>query len=191
MKKLFFILVFILNTIFAYSQTKHLEFMGVPITGTSSSLAMKMQTKGFTKSGNLQSSTIMIGEFAERKASLLIKSSQNTQTVYSVSVSFLLNSTLETMKDEYLNFKRLLIKKYGNPSESVEKFNIPNRGMIFDDFIKNGGNCTTYSCFNTPTGKIKIDLYGYKDLSLRITYVDKNNEKKAEKEADSKILEDL
>ncbi|WP_139317670.1 hypothetical protein [Parabacteroides timonensis] len=185
MKLLLFIILSFFNAVDSYSQ-EHLKFMNIPITGNIAFFVYKL--KGFECVVFSSNSPICIlkGKFAGRDATVNISSSNVSLTVYEVSVGFREDKSLEAMKEDYLYFKKMLIKKYGNPYKSMEKFTF-QKINIFKEKIP----CTTFSFFKTSSGRIELKLQsGLKSSpDLSITYIDNINEKKAKEEKDTNPVE--
>ena len=109
------ILIAIFSVICMSVHAKHLEFMGIPISGTITSFQTKLQAKGCTisKTNNQYPSGIRVfnGVFAGKDCKILVWYNHRTKQVYKVrAISDCVSS--EVAHDTFNYYKDLLNKKY-------------------------------------------------------------------------------
>lgn len=120
MKKIFFIWLFALVTIGAFSQNvaEHLSFMGIPINGTITQFQSKLQGKGCVLDKAISQSLSVgcrafKGKFAGEKVDVYVYYNETTKNVYRVKA--VVNGVSEDLVEQkYDKFKRMLQTKYGS-----------------------------------------------------------------------------
>ncbi|SFH87873.1 hypothetical protein [Halpernia frigidisoli] len=168
---------------FAKSQTpEHLSFKGIPIDGTLNNYIAKMKLGGFTHNGTNNGMAILKGDFAGYKGCVVgVSTLKQKDLVSKIAVIFPQKDTWSSLADNYFNLKQLLTKKYGEPSEVVEKFDSMLYSEDADDGRKMYGvqfdNCKYYSIFSTELGNIQlsIDHDGVDSCFVKLIYLDKIN----------------
>jgi len=85
--------------------------------------------------------------------------------------------------------KDILIEKYGNPSEEVEKFDVQSFQLPLDDNSKmhevKMDNCKYYSIWQTDKGEIQLSIEHTSVTScfVKLAYFDKINSEKIKAKA--------
>ncbi|HSD05970.1 hypothetical protein [Flavobacterium sp.] len=183
MKTKFFTSLIVLFTIVssAQSQTsKHLIFKGVPIDGTLNEYVTKMKLNGFTHLGNEDGTAILKGDFAGYKGcSVGVSTLKQKNLVHKIAVIFPEKETWSTLSGNYYDLKQMLTEKYGEPSETLEKFDSYSEPK--DDGSKmysvKFDNCKYYSVFETEKGNIELSIKhdGVTSCFVVLAYFDKIN----------------
>lgn len=195
MKKIFSSLLFIVIIITGFAQvkqdtTQHLAFKGVPIDGTLNEFVLKMKKSGFTHTSTEDGVAILQGDFASYKSCIVGVSTLTTKDLVSkIVVLFPALDTWSLLSGNYFDLKEMLTSKYGNPSESVEKFDREPRDdsrRIFD--VKFDG-CKYLTTFVTEKGTIQLEIAHDKEYRcfVKLAYFDKINGETVKKQA----LDDL
>jgi len=182
MKKTLVILIFALTTTIALAQTNssdHLSFKGVPIDGTLNEYVTKMKQNGFTMLGTEDGVVTLKGDFASYKGCIIgVATLKGKDLVSKITVIFPALESWSSLSSNYLNLRGMLTEKYGEPSESVEKFDTYSEpkddGMKF--FYVQSDKCKYYSIFKTEKGNIELQIKGNRSSSFVIlSYFDKIN----------------
>jgi hypothetical protein len=183
MKKTLIILILALTTTIALAQTNsadHLSFKGVPIDGTLNEFVAKMKQSGFTLLGTENGVVTLNGDFASYKGCIIgVATTKGKDLVSKITVIFPALKSWSSLASNYFNLKEMLTEKYGEPSESVEKFEIYG-GEPEDDGTKfmyvQLDKCKYYSIFKTEKGNIELQIKGNHSSSFVIlSYFDKIN----------------
>jgi hypothetical protein len=186
---LFSILIFI--TSFAQNSTdsvKHLKFKGVPIDGTLNEYVLKMKESGFTHIGTENKLAILEGDFAGYKGCTIgVATLEQKDLVSKITVIFPERDTWSTLSSNYFNLKELLTEKYGEPTESVEKWDTYSKPRDDGDRMHavKMDNCKYYTTYETENGNIQlsIDHDNLFNCFVRLSYFDNINSKKIRKKA--------
>lgn len=181
MKRCFIIICLALMTLTANSQevTQHLKFMGIDINGRCDEFVQNLKTKGFKRVTEKNDRIFLSGTFAGQincMVSVIFLPSK--QTVLAVEVYFPPQTFWPTMVKEYMQYKKFLTKKYGEPAITPHK----------DEFIPNGvGNISSntnhyVTKYKLANGDILLSFNVGPDDSVKgycttITYSDKQNAK--------------
>jgi hypothetical protein len=189
MKTFFLTITFALTTIFNIAQTsEHLSFKGVQIDGKLDEYVSKMKQNGFTHLGTEKGNAILNGDFAGYKnCNVGVSTLSQNDLVYKISVLFPEQDKWSGLSINYFELKQLLIEKYGNPTEIVEKFDgysepkDDNRKMYEVKFDR----CKYYSIWRTEKGQIKlaIDHSESSTCMVKLLYFDKINSDKIKAKA--------
>lgn len=124
MKTFFLTITFALTTIFSIAQTsEHLSFKGVQIDGKLDEYVSKMKQNGFTHLGTEKGIAILNGDFAGYKnCNVGVSTLSSNDLVYKISVLLPEQDKWSGLSSNYFELKQMLIEKYGNPKDVVEKF---------------------------------------------------------------------
>jgi hypothetical protein len=114
MKHIIISISLVLTALLSPAQTKsetsdHLVFKGVPIDGTLSEYTLKMQNSGFTHIQTKDGIALLKGDFAAFKNCVIGVATQKQKDLV---------SKITVM------FPEQVTEKYGEPKESVEKFDV-------------------------------------------------------------------
>lgn len=179
--KIIYVLIACLTITFNYSQSSdHLIFKGVPIDGTLKEYVSKMEQDGFTNLGTKDGTAVLNGEFAGYKdCNVGVATLKQKDLVYKIVVIFPEKRTWSTLSGNYFDLKDMLIEKYGNPSESVEKFDSNSQprddnGRMYEVKFD---NCKYFSVWKTEKGEIELSIQhqGVSRCYVALSYSDKIN----------------
>jgi hypothetical protein len=193
MKTLLITLFLAITLISSYAQdnvntSNHMTFKGVPIDGTLNEYVVKMKKSGFTHKGTENQIAILEGDFAAYKGCTIgVATLKQKDLVSYITVIFPESDTWSILSSNYYNLQELLTEKYGEPSESVEKWDTysnPNDDGDRMHAVKMD-NCKYYTTFETENGQIQLSIDHDNVLScfVRLTYFDKINSEKIREEA--------
>lgn len=184
MKKILFIFlsIAILTPVFAQTNN-HMAFKGIPIDGSLSDFTAKMKQKGFTHLGTKDGVALFSGEFAAYKdCTIGAVSSKSTNTVNKVAVMFSDCDTWSQLYGNYSRLKEMLIQKYGEPTENIEKFDTYSEPR--DDNMRmlevKMDRCVYVATWKTEKGDIElaIEHADFSSCFVRLSYWDKINTEK-------------
>ncbi len=184
MKKLLSILFFLSVALPLYAQntTEHMTFKGIPIDGNLSDFTAKMKQKGFMHLGTQNGAAVFEGEFASYKnCTIAAASSNSTNVVSKVAVIFSEKETWSSLYGNYNQLKMMLIQKYGEPTENIERFDSYSEPR--DDNSRmhevEMGRCKYTVTWETEKGDITLSIthVDYSSFVL-LTYWDKINTEK-------------
>lgn len=138
MKKILIALLFIAFTISGYSQ-EHLEFMGMPITGSLKSFSGKLQEKGFKllTTGNLNE---LKGRFAGEDVEILIQTTPTSHIVSTVMIGCKTHTRWEDLINEFEEKIKQYTIKYGDPITVVREFEDPFKDTETHQMLAVKGN---------------------------------------------------
>jgi len=181
MKTFFLTITFALTTIFSIAQTsEHLSFKGVQIDGKLDEYVSKMKQNGFTHLGTEKGIAILNGDFAGYKnCNVGVSTLSSNDLVYKISVLLPEQDKWSGLSSNYFELKQMLIEKYGNPKDVVEKFD--GNSEPKDDKSKMYqvmfDRCKYYSIWKTEKGEIQlsIDRSDASSCNVKLLYVDKIN----------------
>ncbi len=171
------------------TETQHLTFKGVPIDGTLKEYIEAMKKAGFIyKEKTSDGGAILTGDFAGYKnCRIKVSTLNNCDVVNRIFVQFLDNDTWSSLIIDYENLKNMLIKKYGKPKNSSEKFTSYVSGSNDSKMIAiHNGEHEWYTLFSTDLGNIVLSITeGVKSYTgaVSLTYYDKINSDKVQNAA--------
>lgn len=193
MKLFFSTLLFALTTMLTFAQTsEHLSFKGVPIDGTLNEYVSKMKQNGFSHLGTEDGTAILNGDFAGYKdCHVGVSTLKQKDLVHKIAVIFPDKKTWSTLSGNYFDLKEMLTEKYGEPSESIEKFDTYSQPRDDNDRMHQVGmdRCKYYSTWNTDKGEIQLSIgnNSFSSSFVRLAYFDKINSAKIK----AKAIDDL
>lgn len=183
MKKFLFVAICALFATVAFAQSsesEHLTFKGVPIDGTLSQYVAKMKAAGFSYLGEEDGTALLKGDFAGFKGCTIgVSTLEGVDVVNRIVVLFTSHNEWSSLERDYNHLKDMLTKKYGEPSEVVEKFD--NKYRANDNSSKmhelSMDRCTWFTTFSTEKGDIQLALskYNYTSGVVVLKYFDKIN----------------
>jgi hypothetical protein len=181
MKKILFSVIIALTAtmLFAQNQSQHLSFKGVPIDGTLNEYVAKMKQSGFTLIGTEDGVAMLKGDFAAYKGCIIgVATLKSKDLVSKITVIFPDRDTWSSLYGNYSTLKKMLSEKYGEPSESVEKFDTYSEPR--DDGSKfmyvQLDKCKYYAIFETDKGNIELQIKGdHSSCFVILAYYDKIN----------------
>ena len=170
------------STALAQVSTEHLSFKGVPIDGKLDEYVSKMKQNGFTHLQTEDGTAYLNGDFAGYKDCYVgVSTLKQNDLVYKIAVVFKEKDTWSKLSTNYFDLKKMLTEKYGEPSDVVEKFDVPSYSQPRDDqdrMIKvKYDNCKYYSVWQTDKGEIQLSI-DHSDVTscfVKLTYLDKIN----------------
>ena len=178
MKRLFLFFAVLCMSHFMMGQ-EHMKFKGVEIDGSLSEMVTKLKTKGFVYLGAEDGIAIMKGDFAGyRDCQIVVLSMKETGKVNAIGVAFPEREDWSSLEGDYDRLKSMLIEKYGEPSQVIERFNrdyVSNNQMRFYYIISDGA--TWMSAFETLNGIIELYMnkVDYNSAAGVLKYYDKAN----------------
>lgn len=105
------------------TNSKHLEFKGVPIDGTLKQYVAGMKKAGFKYVGAQDGVAILQGDFAGYKGcEVYVSTLDGYDVVSNIVVKFPDEEIWRRLYGNYTNLKEMLTEKYGKPSLVNEKF---------------------------------------------------------------------
>ena len=125
MKNICFILISLCISLSSFAQTdaQHLKFKGVPIDGTLAAYVSKMKAAGFSDLGIKDGTAVLQGDFAGFKGCIIgVSTLKTTNVVNTIGVIFPECDNWSKLENNYQTLKEMLIQKYGEPADCVEKF---------------------------------------------------------------------
>lgn len=154
----------------------HLEFKGIPITGSPSAFAARLKRFGYVEIDCGEDGVLLNGKFAGiDNCQIIVSSSPYTKNTYCVGVFTPPSLNWWGVKNMYDNMKSMLEKKYGKPYNRQEFFNSPyEEGDGCELSAINSGYAFYATSFQNELGDISIIISG--DGKLLIKYEDKINE---------------
>jgi len=179
MKKSLISLIFVLVATISFAQPQpsdHLSFKGVPIDGTLNKYVAKMKQSGFTHIGTEYGVAILKGDFATYKDCIVeVVTLKNKDLVSEITVAFPERDTWSSLSSNYFSLKEMLTEKYGEPSESIERFDTYSEPR--DDGSKmhqvRFDTCKYFTIFNTEKGSIQLSINS--SGMVMLSYFDKIN----------------
>ncbi|MBQ9469587.1 MAG: hypothetical protein IJU72_01395 [Bacteroidales bacterium] len=168
---------------------EHMKFRGEYVSGPLDLFCEKMARKGFAYEVPEPNGASLIGTFAGYPECHLIVSTNNHK-VNKVEVHFPRRHVWSELAYDYYSLKEMLIKKYGEPKDTLEEF-ISHEPK--DDYTKlmkvKQHLCTFYVKFELPGGEITLSLSKASRYNpcVILTYEDAINSRKEE----TKAYEDL
>lgn len=168
--------------------TKHLTFKGVAIDGTLDQYVSKMKQNGFNHLSTEDGTAILEGDFAGYKGCHVgVSIVKPKNLVHKIEVLFPEIETWSKLLGNYFDLKVMLIEKYGNPSEVLEKFDTrlePKNDELKIHEVKLD-NCKYYSIWKTDNGNIQLSIEHNRGLTcfVKLAYFDKINSAVIKKQA--------
>ena len=168
--------------------TEHLTFKGVPIDGSLNEFVSRMKQSGFTLIETEDGVAMLKGDFAAYKDCVIgVATLKGKDLVSKITVIFPKQETWSSLSSNYFNLKEMLMEKYGEPSEIVEKFD------TYSEPDDDGGrmyavkmdNCKYYTKYELDNGSIQILIDHQSVIScfVKLTYFDRENSKKIRQKA--------
>lgn len=185
----FFALLLSLFPIFGANTVEHLQFMGIPIAGSSEFFIQQLEAKGFAKISEFESSYTLYGKFANEIVELTVLASPRTKTVCKVIVYFPEKTSWNDLKEDYFAKKRLYRSKYLLTDE-FEFFSSPYEdGDGYELRAVKAEKCNYHSFFKEIGGHIGVSIAP--KLCVKVTYEDDTNMKVAKEELETNAFNDI
>ena len=173
------------------SEPEHLTFKGVPIDGSLSEFVVKLKAAGFIPCATEQEIAVLKGDFAGYKNCVVsAQTIKPKDLVDRVKVVFPGTKMWPALFNNYTSLKRMLTKKYGEPTACIEEFytfyqpELDDMKICAVQFDKSKFLTT----FNTQKGEIQLSI-GHKGMNCFpvLHYFDKINTESVQADA----LDDL
>jgi hypothetical protein len=168
--------------------TEHMTFKGVPIDGTLNEYVSKMKQSGFALIGTEDGVAMLKGDFAAYKGCIIgVATLKGKDLVSKITVIFPEQEAWSSLSSNYYNLKELLTEKYGEPSETVEKFDTYSEPD--DDIAKmrevGMDRCKYFTTFELENGSIQLSIEngGFLSGFVMLSYYDKINSEKIRQKA--------
>lgn len=168
--------------------TEHMTFKGVPIDGTLNEYVSKMKQSGFALIGTEDGVAMLKGDFAAYKGCIIgVATLKGKDLVSKITVIFPEQEAWSSLSSNYYNLKELLTEKYGEPSETVEKFDTYSEPD--DDYAKMHAvgmdRCKYFTTFELENGSIQLSIEnaGFSSSFVMLSYYDKINSEKIRQKA--------
>lgn len=190
MKKILTIIILLaFFAVTASAQTGHLEFMGIPITGTPIQMGQKLKAKGFTFKGNLDEDIReYTGKFAGNNVSLYVASQNNN--VWKIVVDYIRSNSFTTLKSAYNKMVTQFTLKYGDPMGHFEYFKDPYyEGDGFELQALKLQKCCYFTGWSLEKGNISVTISAIP--SILISYEDLDGVNKKQDNESEQILNDI
>jgi len=153
---------------------EHFTFKNIPIDGSLNQFVTKLKKQGFKVMKTTDLDAILSGKFTGEDVHIFVQAT--LETVYGVTVSYNKQSSWKAIKTKYDNMKSMLTEKYGEPMETIEKFDSSDyQESGLELYALNEDKCTFMTQFATKTGNGMIRLRISSDASLVLNYVDTFN----------------
>lgn len=172
MKKILFAIVALMFMSIASAQdnASHMDFRGIPITGTPDSVLPKLVELGYTEVTRDSKIIYMEGFFTGRKVQLQVHMTERTKTVWMIMIYFGKPTSWGDLQADYFHFKKLLSTKYGAPTFCSEDFKrAPYNVSGIELRAVSEDYCDYSSAFMKGNGGVGVAIY--KD-GLHISYSD-------------------
>ena len=177
-------------TVAILAKAQHLEFKGLPMCGSVSSFAQKLEVQGYKIVYNKGFNYALSGQFTGKDVNVLLLGSVKTGEIWKVAVMFDKSITWSDILNDYSSYVDLYTKKYGFPSDHFEFFEEPYRkGDGFELQALRNGKCNYVSFFKTDKGTIVVEMS--RDERLRLSYEDKINAELQNKEKEARNMDDI
>lgn len=189
MKKLVLILFVLFSIGVNAQQESHLEFKGIPITGTIDNMVNKLKAQGYELKDIQGLNARLEGIFANEECNILV-SATKSGTVYMISVIFNKKDSWYSLKSDYNKFKEQLSKKYNTKPKPIEIFLDPyyeGDGYELQALRKN--KCYYVSGYELLNGNVTLALF-YEGC-VTIMYTDAIGESLNEQEENQSSYDDL
>ena len=190
MKRLVFILFVLFSIGVNAQQESHLEFKGIPITGTIDNMVNKLKAQGYELIESQDDAAKLKGYFANEKCTVIVSTTPKNKTVYQVAVLLGQKDTWSSLKSDYNNFKEQLSKKYNVKPNPLEIFLDPYyEGDGYELLALEKYKCFYTSDFELANGKIQIAMFY--DGRIVLMYNDNIGDNLREQEENQNTYDDL
>ncbi len=156
----------------------HLKFKGIPIDGSTEDFASKLKKDGFKPVETYNGNIYFDGNFAGYNCRVLLESTPSG-IVCAVKALMENHDEWQPIEYDYMTLKAALIKKYGEPTKCIEKFegSKPNRNSSkYISLIT--GECNYVTTFETMNGTITLSIIEeHSGGCPTLVYQDKENSK--------------
>mgnify|MGYP003654111450 CR=1 FL=1 len=161
MKKV--ILLFLSVILLTKTQAQN-SFMDVPVAGTISEATKKFKALGFSVVSDKDNYVTLEGKMGSTDIELNLVASPTTKTVWKFIVYLPKNDSWYSIKNEFNDYRKTLIAKYGEPSKDYNFFSSPYKEG--DGYEMNAlvlGKCTYFSFWND---NMVLSISKFKQISI-------------------------
>ena len=160
------------------------KFMGIEMRGSIDEFSDKLKKKGFEFIEGTDKSLLLKGDFAGETVKVAVIGKEK---VYGVGVFFADQSEWIPLKNQYYNYKKRLISKYGTPTTQNEEFVgsfVDGLEMISIDKEEIDYQCEFRQSQTSGVVRLSITKSPFKAFSgcLILMYVDEKNLTEKQKE---------
>lgn len=190
MKKLVLILFVLFSIGVNAQQESHLEFKGVPITGSLNNMISKLKAQGYEVKEHSDDGAQLEGQFSNEECDIVIFTTSRSRTVYQVTVMFAENYTWSSLKSKYNRLKEQLSKKYNVKPAPIEIFLDPYyEGDGYELQALKKGKCFYTTKFELTNGDIHLAMFF--DGRVVLIYSDAIGDDLREQEENQNSYDDL
>lgn len=188
MKRTFAFIAFAMSALFVMAEG-HMTFKGVEINGSVSSVVKQLEEKEFTKISEEKGMAMMYGKFTGQDVGLGIYATPVSKTVSRIGVIYPNESDTWTLvSSQYEGLKERLTKKYGEPTEVIEKFQYPYSENSHPLIAFKLEKAEYKTRFEAENGGVTLSiLYNQGQTVVVLLYWDKENEAKMESELEDEL----
>lgn len=166
----------------------HLKFAGIEIDGSLATFRSKLIEKGYKPTDSHEN--ILQGNFAGYECDIFIYCVEGADLVHMVIASTKPEESWDRLYIKYLSLVELYSKKYGSPSNSVNKFEYPFDGTTDMQMTAvKTDHAHFMTMWNTPNGDIMISIS--KEGTIAIYYTDKINSAQHEVLKEQRIIDEI
>ena len=177
MKKIALLTTMLVLISFNISAQTHLTFMGIPITGTRSTMISKLKVKGFTeKTQENEVGVELKGIYLGSKVWLRIYNSNISKTVYLIDI-FFPKGYFKDLYEQYQSYRHELSTIYGKPTSILDE--------PLEEAIEYGEYPTCATYYETSKGLVSLEI-SKDQYCVEISFQDKNNAEIMKKEKTQK-----
>lgn len=166
MKKIVLIIIMLVLTCFNISAQTHLTFMGIPITGTRSTMIAKLKAKGFTeKTQENKVGVELKGVYLGSNVWLRIYNSNISKTINLIDI-FFPKGYFKDLYEQYQSYRYELNTIYGKPTRILDE--------PIEEAIEYGEYPTCATYYETSKGLVSLEISKEK-YCVEISFQDKYN----------------
>jgi len=172
MKKIIFILLFVVVSYMGFGQT----FNGIDIGKSLKYTDSMLVVKGFVKDISFESKGVFkyVGKVNQEDCEIYIVYTPKSKMVWKLNVFICHCSTWYSIKEKYEYYREVLDKKYGTPEKSYGFFGSPyNEGDGYEMLALKSKKCNYISFYrDSENNKISVGMvsFKYEDAQIHITY---------------------
>ena len=168
--------------------TSHLKFAGIEIDGSLATFRSKLIKKGYKPTDSHEN--ILQGNFAGYECDIFIYCVEGGDLVHMVIASTKPEESWDRLYTKYLSLVELYSKKYGSPTNTVNKFEYPFDGTTDMQMTAvKTDHAHFMTMWNTPNGDIMISIL--KEGTIAIYYTDKTNNTQHNIQKEQKIINEI
>lgn len=189
MKKNLLLLLFLIPICLS-SQTEHLRFKNIPITGKLNAFISNLETQGFQIQYEKDNAVVLTGEFVDSNCDIYVLSTPISDIVWKVVVNLSENESWYSLKSDYKRFIKQYTEKYGKPDSHYEFFVDPYyEGDGYEIQALRREKCKYITFWELNNGSIAVKISESAQISF--AYEDAINAKIKSKETNRKVQDDI